>query len=195
VCAVVGGAIIGGTTAAAYDVFVNQGFGGENLFRRNLSEADWGRAGKVGVIGAGIGATVGFSGGLLAPLAPATFTGASFGFISETTDQIFNKQELSPWRILGASIFGGLTGGLLSNAFKGAKLRDILNPLKSTSGLASGTLWTGIAGTVGNATAHALSNHLQGYDSSDLLRGLSPFDLISSFYFGALTGYGSMKIG
>jgi len=53
---VVGGAIIGGATAAAYDVFVNQGFGGENLFRRNLSEVDWERARRVEAIGAGIGA-------------------------------------------------------------------------------------------------------------------------------------------
>jgi len=53
---VVGGAIIGGATAAAYDVFVNQGFGGENLFQRNLSEVDWERARRVEAIGAGIGA-------------------------------------------------------------------------------------------------------------------------------------------
>ena len=184
VCAVVGGAIIGGTTAAAYDVFVNQGFGGENLFRRNLSEVDWGRAGKVGVIGAGIGATVGFSGGLLAPLAPAIFTGASIGFISETTDQIFNKQELSPWKILGASIFGGLTGGLLSNAFKASKLVNILDPLQATSKLGAGTLWTGLAGTAGSVLAGAASQ-----------QRWSPYDLFSSFYFGALTGYWSIKIG
>jgi hypothetical protein len=51
----VGALIMGGVTAASYDVFVNQGFGGENLFRRNLSEANWGRAAGVGGIGAGIG--------------------------------------------------------------------------------------------------------------------------------------------
>jgi hypothetical protein len=50
--------IIGGTTAVAYDVLINQGVGWSNLH-----EADWDRAGQVGRLGVDIGFEVALSAG------------------------------------------------------------------------------------------------------------------------------------
>jgi len=55
VCAVVGGAIIGAITGAAYDVFANQGVGLGGKNQGNLGTVNWKETAGIGAVGAGIG--------------------------------------------------------------------------------------------------------------------------------------------
>src|SRR5260221_10681223 len=101
-----GALIIGALTAVTYDVSVNQGFGGENLGKRNLSEANWGQAAGVGVIGAGIGVTTALSAEFIAAqVGGLASVGAEQGLTSLALTQ---TARAAMWNIGGTLVLDSL---------------------------------------------------------------------------------------